>query len=146
MRRIITAAVIVSSVMLTGTALTACSKSEPETLKVTESEWVVQPAAKSISSGTVRITADNVGTYEHELLVVKGTAASLPRRPDGSIIESKAKGLVGEIGGVGAGEAKLKEFDLSEGTYTLFCNIVQDIDGTETSHFVKGMHATLVVG
>jgi hypothetical protein len=146
MKRTISTITIVGALALGGTAITACAKSEPATLKVTESEWVVQPASKTISSGTVRITADNVGSYEHEMLVVKGTVASLPRRPDGSIIESKAKGLVGEIGGVGAGRAKVKEFDLSKGTYTLFCNIVQDIDGTETSHFVKGMHATLTVG
>jgi len=144
MRRTIITIVTVASIAASGLALGACSKSSDQTLKVTVSEWVVQPASKSIGAGIVRITADNVGSYTHELLVAKGTAASLPRKADGSIDEKAAKSL-GEIGGVKAGTADLKSFDLPKGTYTLFCNIVQDIDGTPTSHFVKGMHTTLVV-
>lgn len=145
MRRI-TSTIIIGAIAITGgAALAGCSKSEATTLKVTESEWVVQPAPRSIDSGEVRITVDNVGSYEHEMVIVKGAASALPREADGSVNEDAAEGIVGEIGGVKAGRAKEKAFDLDAGSYTLFCNIVQDIDGTETSHYVKGMRATLVV-
>ena len=64
-------------------------------------------AGSTVPSGTVRITADNVGSYEHELIIAKGTAASLPRKPNGSIDEDAAKGVIGEIGGVGVDGAHL---------------------------------------
>ena len=145
MRRTTTTILTIAMTAGVGLGLAACSKSEPTTLKVTVSEWVVQPAPRSVAGGTVRITADNVGSYEHELIVAKGDAASLSRKPDGSIDEKATKGVIGEIGGLTAGDAKVKEFDLPKGTYTLFCNIVQDIDGMATSHFQKGMHTTLTV-
>ena len=127
--------------------LAACGGNQQEATRVTVSEWIVQPKPAKFGAGKVRITADNVGSRTHELIVYRGTRASLPLKPDGSVSERDAEAnIVGEVAGIRPGTAKFKDFTLKAGDYTFFCNIVQQEAGGSISHFKEGMVRAVRVG
>jgi hypothetical protein len=84
---------------------------------------------------------------KHEVVVVRGTDPSaLPTKPDGSVDEGQIpkRDKVGETGDVKAGKTKTKTLKLSTGSYILFCNIIDtEPDGSQVSHFAKGMYTTV---
>lgn len=143
---------------LVSMGLSACSSSSdglPSASTVTVSEWIVQPKPAEVKNGQVKITADNVGSEDHELLVFRGSKADLPLKPNGSVDEDAAEeNVVGEISDIAAGSTKSKTFDLElVGEYTIFCNIEHEAvtgmdDGSDTdyvSHYKNGMVASLTV-
>jgi hypothetical protein len=139
--------VAVALTVVLGFVATACSSgSDDETLDVVESEYLVKPAKTHLDAGKVTLKAENVGTMTHEIVVVRGTTDALPKAADGSVDEDKIPETdnVGEIEDIASGSHASKEFDLSPGSYVLFCNIVDDT--THVSHFAKGMHAEITVG
>jgi plastocyanin len=88
-------------------------------------EWSIRPA--DLVNGKIRITATNVGTETHELIIVRGSDPKLlPTKPDGSVDEDKipAADLVGEIPDVVSAKSATRTFDLGAGEYLAFCNIV----------------------
>jgi plastocyanin len=111
----------------------ACSDSSDSKadLTVRVSEWIFEPSAKTVKSGDVTIAVNNVGTKEHELVVIKGS--------DPAAFEADKRG---EVEGVLAASDKSATLALEPGNYVIFCNLV-DADGT--SHFAKGMVSTLTV-
>jgi len=44
-----------------------------------------------------------------------------------------------------AGDETSRSYSLDPGNYVLLCNIVEDIDGTETSHYAQGMWTEFTV-
>ncbi|MFZ0015223.1 MAG: hypothetical protein WAL25_14040 [Acidimicrobiia bacterium] len=110
-------------------------------------EWEVD-APSSASAGEVTFNATNDGGEAHELVIVKGVAPEdLPVDEDGRVIEDDLPdgSFVGEIEEFDAGLTESASFDLEEGTYTLFCNIIEEDDGEVESHFQNGMVTTLEV-
>jgi plastocyanin len=88
-------------------------------------EWSIRPA--DLVNGKIRVTATNMGTETHELIIVRGSdPKALPTKPDGSVDEDKilAADLVGEIPDVASAKSATKTFDLTAGEYLAFCNIV----------------------
>jgi hypothetical protein len=47
--------------------------------------------------------------------------------------------VIGTIRAFEPGRKSSGTFTLSEGAYVLICNLVSDVDGTETSHYQQGM-------
>ncbi len=134
-----------------GYGVAACSSDDggEAGVDVTLSEFIMRPKPKTVDSGDVRFTGDNVGGETHELVVVEADdAAALPTDADGSVIEEDlpGAGVIDEIEGIKSQTAKRKTMKLAPGRYVIFCNITdRQPDGTVTSHFAEGMHAELTV-
>ena len=127
-----------------GLVIAACSSSG-STVDVSLIEWSVTPAPTSVSSGEVMFNATNDGGKTHELVIVKDVApADLPTDDQGHVVEEEIPegAVIGEISEFDAGTTDSAVFDLAPGTYTIFCNIVNDEDG---SHFKNGMVSTVEV-
>ncbi len=104
------------------------------------------------------LTANNVGSEEHELVLVKASAVSdLPTKADGSVDEDKIAetNKVGEIAHVMSHETQSSTFQLEPGTYVAFCNLIDqkmgsgsmmngDMNGGHV-HFARGMYQLIVV-
>lgn len=108
---------------------------------VTLDEYTIAYEEDSASAGVVQIEATNAGDEDHELVVVKGTKDDLP--VTNGVVDEEGIELTGEIEPFGAGEECVGKFELTAGTYTLFCGIVEEDAGE--SHFQEGMVAELEV-
>jgi uncharacterized cupredoxin-like copper-binding protein len=111
-------------------------------------EWEVDPTPASVSAGEVTFNATNDGGEAHEMVIVKGIApGDLPVDENGHVIEEEIPedALIGEIEEFDAGTSESATFDLDAGTYTIFCNIVEEDDGETESHFANGMVNTIEV-
>lgn len=141
-----------------GLSLAACSGSDTPSnaaVDVLVSEWIVQPKPAEVKNGQVKITVNNAGGDEHELIVYRGNKVELPLKANGSVDEDAAEAnIVGEIGEIKPGETKSKIFDLKlVGEYTIFCNIVHEpgmgidhgSDAELVRHYLKGMVSSLTV-
>jgi hypothetical protein len=155
---------------IVGTALlvTACGSSSkrasPSSAASAENtfvlnEFTIVPPTNTLRAGSVSITADNVGGEVHELVIVRASSAgALPTKSDSSVDEDKIAEAdkVGEIEDIVAGAHRSKTFGLTAGTYVAFCNVIDDMMGTDTMmgshmgsgghvHFAEGMHVTFTV-
>jgi hypothetical protein len=128
------------------------------------SEFTIIPPTNALKAGSVSITAKNVGTEVHELVIVRvASDTALPAKSDGSINEDKipAADVIGEIEDVAAHSEKSARFDLTAGRYVAFCNIVDSMMGSSTTmmsgmngmdsgmghvHYAEGMHVAFTVG
>lgn len=117
------------------------------TVAVTLDEWSVQAEQTSVAAGTVTFDVHNAGEEPHELVVVKGVPAEQLRVVDGKVDEGTLPegAFVGEVEAFPGGEDCKGTFELSAGSYVLFCNIVEQHDGKQESHFREGMVTTFEV-
>ncbi len=109
-------------------------------------EWSVLPNPSTVSAGEATFTAVNQGEEEHEMVIVKTDLApdALPAVA-GKVDEEAAGVLIGEIEKFAAGGEEQATFQLTPGSYVLFCNIVEQKDGEQESHYEKGMHVAFTV-
>jgi hypothetical protein len=119
--------------------------SADETVEVTLDDFSIEPAATSAAAGNIHFATENVGEHTHELVIAEGE--DLATADDGSVDEAQLPdgALIGEIEGYPAGETCDGVFELEAGTYTLFCNIVEEEDGTIEAHVAEGMITTFTV-
>jgi len=113
---------------------------------VTLDEWSVEVKEADLAAGNVKVEATNAGEDAHELVIVRGATADLPI-VDGVVDEEGlAEGdFIGEIEPF-TGECE-GTFELTAGTYTLFCAIVEEEeDGTVENHYELGMVTEVEVG
>src|SRR6266498_5161646 len=83
-------------------------------------EFSVFPGTQGAPKGKVSFVVTNIGTIEHEFVVLK-TA-----KPAGNLLkgnEADETGAVGEIDGVPAGQARTLTLTLQRGHYALICNL-----------------------
>ena len=83
-------------------------------------EFSVFPGTQGAPAGKVRFVVTNIGTVEHEFVVVKTS------KPAGNLLKGKEAdetGAVGEIDGVPAGQARTLNLVLKRGHYALLCNL-----------------------
>ena len=130
----------------------------------TLSEYGIKLDRAALPSGSITLTANNSGSEEHEIVLVKASAvANLPTKTDGSVDEDKIpeSDKVGEIGNIAAHSSKSAPFQLKPGRYVAFCNIVDTMgtgmmNGSQTTgimngmgsghvHFALGMHQIVTV-
>ncbi len=125
-------------------------------LKVTLQEFQIDVAPPVAKSGSVEIAATNVGTLTHEMVMVRApNYQALPRvevatadRAVGDVDEEAIPEAdkVGELGEVRPGKTVTNNFELTPGSYVIFCNIdTPQPDGSVLNHFQRGMHASFVV-
>ncbi|HEY5625723.1 MAG TPA: hypothetical protein VIT93_04475 [Dehalococcoidia bacterium] len=123
--------------------LAACgSTGEGGDLKVTLDEWSVVTDVDTLPEGPIKFDVKNEGDEDHELLVVRTDipGAELPTKDDGRF-DDDAGGVdvKHDVDDVESGDETSRSYTLDPGNYVLLCNIVKDIEGTETSHFAQGM-------
>lgn len=114
-------------------------------LKAALSDFKIELQQSSVAAGPVSFDGTNNGTHPHEIVVVKGVPASqFSLTATGTVDEDQLPdgAVIGELEAFSPGRSCSAGFELTSGTYTLFCNVV----GDEGSHFQKGMSTTLVVG
>ena len=90
----------------------------------------------SVKAGPTTITFKNVGTKEHEVVVLKTDTPADKLKVDANHEVSEAAS-VGEDSETKPGKTKSTTIDLQPGSYVLVCNIEQ--------HYQKGMYGTLTV-
>ncbi len=103
-------------------------------------DFYIRSDKSSEISGDITFVAKNVGSIEHELLVVKThtPAGSLPLK--GAEVDERS---IGEIMArinpeeLGAGEYSQISTTLESGVYALICNI--------PGHYSSGMYASLII-
>jgi uncharacterized cupredoxin-like copper-binding protein len=97
-------------------------------------EWSI--ASGQLKAGSVTLNVRNDGQFKHELVVIKGTFATLPKTSSGSVDTSAlpAGAVVGEADDIASGASATLKVDLTAGDYTLVCNIT----GGGSSHASRG--------
>ncbi len=123
--------------------LAACGTSgEGGDLNVTLDEWSIVTDVDTLPEGPIKFDVKNDGEREHELLIVRTDipGADLPTKDNGSF-DDDAGGVdvKHDIDDIEEGDETSRSYTLDPGSYVLLCNIVEDIDGTQTSHFAQGM-------
>jgi hypothetical protein len=114
---------------------------------VTLDEWSVAAMPASVSAGAVTFDVRNDGEEPHELVVVRGVAPEALTVVDSRVDEDALPdgAFIGEVEAFPAGETCNGTFELAPGSYTLFCNIVEQHDGEPESHVESGMVTTFEV-
>ncbi len=153
---------LLGSVALTAAAVVAvaCGGGEEEgggseatTVTVTLGEWLVEPDPDSAPAGKITFTANNEGTIEHELVIIKTDLApdALPTNEDGTVNED-AEGIevIDEIEEFEAGGSESLTVTLEPGKYVLICNIGPSSEEEaghmeHEAHYKEGMHAAFTV-
>jgi plastocyanin len=147
MRRGLGALLAVAFAAVTAVSCSSSSGSSTQTMKVDLTEYSIKATPAHVKPGKVEIEAKNTGSLQHELVVVRANSLeSLPLAKDGTVDEDKIAETdkMGEMGDIPAGSTVSKTFDLSDGTYVMFCNI--DEGTPKILHFVKGMSTQFTVG
>ena len=129
--------------------LAACSSTGTGgDLKVTLVEWSVVTDLQTLPEGPIKLDIKNDGVGEHELLIVRSfiPGAELPTKDDGSLNEDAAGvDVKHDINGIEEGDKTSRSYTLDPGSYVLLCNIVEEIDGVQTSHYAQGMWTEFTV-
>jgi hypothetical protein len=124
--------------------LTACASHQAAgpsaaLVSVKERDYHIAVSRSRVLAGRVRITVQNAGPANHELIVVRASRADLPLRTDGLTVNEAAIDSikVAALEPAGPGAVRRLDLTLGKGRYELFCNMA--------GHFMGGMHAFLVV-
>jgi plastocyanin len=138
----------------TGSEAVACKPvGDPGTADATVAvelkEWAVLPARAQAPAGTITFDARNTGADAHEIVVVRADdPAKLPLAADGKVDEAKLPegAFMGEIEAFPAKQSCKGTFELSAGSYALFCNILEtEADGRQENHYANGMRTRFEV-
>lgn len=102
-------------------------------------EWEVIVDKDSVPAGEVTFTITNVGTINHEFLVVRTVLADgeIPVEGDHFSENLDSISVIDEIGEFASGTSEALTVTLEPGEYQLVCNI--------PAHYQAGMHTAFVV-
>jgi hypothetical protein len=138
-----------AAALLFSLILAACgSEGEGGEVEITLTEWSVETNKDSLPEGPIEFTVKNEGEREHELVIVRTDipADELPAKDDGSLDEDAAGvDVEHEIEEIEDGDDAGRTYSLDPGAYVLLCNIVEEIDGEETSHYAQGMRTEFTI-
>lgn len=110
-------------------------------------EWSVKPALSSVAAGDVTFTVHNLGHEPHELVIVRAGSVGELTVVDGQIDERALPdgAFIGEVEAFPASTSCEGTFSLAPGSYVLFCNLLEEHDNTEESHYNNGMATVIEV-
>lgn len=122
----------------------ATSAPKVDTIAVELGEWSVLPEPDGARAGELMFEVTNSGQEPHELVIAETDleAGDLPTLDDGSVDEEELD-IVGEVEDVEQDEDGELEVDLEQGTYVLFCNVVDEDHGHV--HYKLGMRTSFQV-
>jgi uncharacterized cupredoxin-like copper-binding protein len=128
-------AIAVLAAVIAAVALASTSSAASKSTKVTLSEFKVSPSPKRLTHGKVTFTAENTGSMEHYLIVIKTSTAASKLKVSNH--RASEKGRVGKVDDIAAGTSKKVTLNLKKGHYVLICNI--------PGHYAAGMHSDFTV-
>jgi uncharacterized cupredoxin-like copper-binding protein len=130
------ALVVVTTIALAGAiaATAATGATKGGSVSVTEKEFKLTPKPASITAGKVTFKVKNVGTLDHELVVLKTTTA--PAKLKVKNDRAVETGRVGKIV-VKKGKSATLALTLKNGKYVLLCNV--------KAHYKAGQFAGFTV-
>ena len=118
-------------------------------VQVRLAEYSVTPDLTSAAAGAITFDAKNIGSTNHEFMIIKTTLApgALPAKSDGTVDETGAGiQVIDRIAEFASGGEESKTVTLEAGKYVLICNLVtQTASGQSVSHYHSGMHAAFEV-
>ena len=120
MRKLALAVALVATAAVSVLVLTAGAVTSKPLVAVQVDEFSVFPGTQGAPKGKVRFVVTNIGTVEHEFVVLR-TA-----KPAGNLLKGKEAdetGAVGEIDGVPPGQARTLNLVMKPGHYSLICNL-----------------------
>jgi hypothetical protein len=120
MRKLALGIAVVPVVALSAWVFSAGAVTSKPLVAVQVDEFSVFPGTQGAPKGKVRFVVTNIGTVEHEFVVLK------TNKPAGNLLKGKEAdetGAVGEIDGVPAGQARTLNLTLKRGHYALICNL-----------------------
>jgi uncharacterized cupredoxin-like copper-binding protein len=100
--------------------LNAAAVTSKPLVAVQVDEFSVFPQTQGAPVGRVRFVVTNIGTIEHEFVVIR------TNKPAGNLLKGKEAnetGAAGELDGVKAGNARVLVLNLNRGHYALICNL-----------------------
>lgn len=124
MRKLTLAIVAMAAVVVSIGVLTAGAVTSKPLVAVQVDEFSVFPGTQGAPKGKVRFVVTNIGTAEHEFVVLR-TA-----KPAGNLLggdhgptRADESGAVGEIGSIPSGQSRTLNLTLKPGHYSLICNL-----------------------
>lgn len=119
-------------------ALPAAALAQAGPINIELSEFAIKASATSASAGTVNFASKNVGANNHELVVVRSSAApgALPLNANNGVDEAQVQ-IVKRMDRLASGASGSLAADLTPGSYILLCNV-----GT---HYQRGMNIAFTV-
>lgn len=112
-------------------------------------EYTIAPDVDTAPAGSVTFNASNIGSTDHELVIIKTDLAegALPTAADSSVDEAgPGVEAIDEIAEFAAQGEESLTVELDAGNYVLICNVVEEAaSGVAVSHYQEGMHTTFVV-
>jgi uncharacterized cupredoxin-like copper-binding protein len=120
MRKLALAVALVATAAVSVLVVTAGAVTSKPLVAVQVDEFSVFPGTQGAPKGKVRFVVTNIGTVEHEFVVLR-TA-----KPAGNLLKGKEAdetGAVGEIDGVPPGQARTLNLVMKPGHYSLICNL-----------------------
>lgn len=112
-------------------------------IEFTLTEFSITADEDSVEEGPIDFNITNDGGREHEFLIVRTDipGAELETRDDGSFDEdAPGVDVKQEIEGIEAGDRTSRSYTLDPGAYVFLCNIVEEVNGQQVSHFAEGMY------
>ena len=108
-------------------------------VSVKESDYRIVLRPSRVRAGRVRVTIDNIGPANHELILVRALPSGLPMRTDGLTVNEEAvtSREIAALEPAVPGTVRHLDVDLPRGQYEVFCNMA--------GHFMGGMRAFLTV-
>ena len=126
-----------ATLMLAGTACGDDDNSGALAVKATLKEWSIALNKATVPAGQVTIRADNQGTSEHELILLKTDIAPDKLQVEVGKVDEKQFESPGEVEAIKGGTVASRTFKLDPGHYLLICNIA--------AHYEQGMRTELTV-
>ena len=120
MRKLCLGIIATAAVAVSISAMSADAVTIRPLVAVQVDEFSVFPQTQGAPAGKVRFVVTNIGTIEHEFVVIK------TNKPAGNLLKGKEAdetGAVGELDGVNAGNARVLVLSLRRGHYALICNL-----------------------
>jgi uncharacterized cupredoxin-like copper-binding protein len=117
------------------TAVALAGGARSPSVKVTLDEMTITLSATHVPAGKVTFVARNVGSAEHEFVVLRKPSSG---KLAVTAFKAAEGGKIGEIDGVPPGRTRRTTLTLQPGRYILICNV--------PGHYQLGMRAALVVG
>jgi uncharacterized cupredoxin-like copper-binding protein len=137
--------VVLGALLALAGALSPGAASADGTVGVELSEFAIAADASTVEAGAVTFNIDNVGSFGHELIVIRTDLApdALPTAGEGQADEAQLDVVAEARPPFDGGTSQTLTANLTAGNYLLVCNVFND--AFPPGHYGRGMVTSLTV-